>query len=94
MRRAATWYDSAQVVLTLSFPAGYSGTLRLYAVDWDSIARRESITVNGTSAVLGGDFSQGAWVGFPLNLAAGASVKIVVDRTAGANAIVSGLFLD
>ena len=33
--------------MQLSFPAAYTGNLHLYAVDWDSQGRRETITVNG-----------------------------------------------
>ena len=90
---AGTYYDSNQIQLQLSFKEAYSGELHLYAVDWDAAARREVITVNGQSAVLGGDFSQGAWVGFPISVAAGGTVSITVTRLAGGNAVLSGLFL-
>jgi hypothetical protein len=52
------------------------------------------ITVNGQTAVLSGDFSKGAWTSFPINVAAGGTVTIVVDRTAGLNAVLSGIFLN
>ncbi len=90
---AGTYYDSNQIQLQLSFKEAYSGELHLYAVDWDAAGRREVITVNGQSAVLGGDFSQGAWVGFPISVAAGGTVSITVTRLAGGNAVLSGLFL-
>jgi hypothetical protein len=32
-------------------------------------------------------------VTFPISVAAGETVPIVVDRTAGANAVLSGIFL-
>jgi hypothetical protein len=92
-RRAATYYSADQVRLQLDFSAAYSGNLHLYAVDWDTTARRETITVNGQTASLSSDFSQGAWVVFPINVPAGGSVTITVDRTAGANAVLSGIFL-
>ena len=91
-RVAATLYDSNQIKLSLSFTAAYSGNLELYALDWDS-ARREMISVNGQSAVLSSEFNEGAWVSFPINVAAGGTVTIIVDRTAGANAVLSGIFL-
>ena len=62
-------------------------------MDWDSQGRREIITVNGQSAVLSSDFSQGAWVSFPISVAAGGTVSITVTRTAGPNAVLSGIFL-
>jgi WD40 repeat protein len=92
-RTAATFYDPNQLRLSLKFSSAYSGNLHLYAVDWDSTARRELISVNGQTAALSSSFSQGAWVTFPISVAAGETVSIVVDRTAGANAVLSGIFL-
>ena len=82
-----------------SFPSAYTGTLHLYAIDWDSTDRRESITVNDGSGPhtvnITSDFSQGrAWTSFPVTVAAGGTVTITVTRTAGLNAVLSGLFLD
>jgi hypothetical protein len=71
--------------------------LHIYAVDWDSTARRQSVTVNDGSGPqqvsITTDFSQGAWLHFPISVAAGGSVTVTVDRTGGANAVLSGLFL-
>jgi hypothetical protein len=92
-REAATYYDGNQVRLNLKFNSAYTGNVRLYAVDWDSHVRRELISVGGQTAELSGDFSQGAWVSFPVVVAAGETIPIVVDRTAGANAVLSGIFL-
>jgi hypothetical protein len=92
-RDAATYYDSNEIKLRLSFARAYTGNLHLYAVDWDSLGRRETITVGGHTASLSSDFSQGAWVTLPISVAAGGSVPIVVLRTAGANAVLSGVFL-
>ncbi len=93
-REAATYYDPNEIQLQLHFSAPYQGHLNLYAVDWDSAARRETITVDGETAALSSDFDQGAWVSFPLNVGAGETVPITVDHTAGANAVLSGLFLE
>jgi hypothetical protein len=92
-RDAATYYDPNDIQLRLSFANAYTGNLRLYAVDWDSTARRELISVNGQTAALSSEFNQGAWVTFPISVAAGETVSIVVDRTAGSNAVLSGIFL-
>jgi hypothetical protein len=92
-RAAATYYDPNQIKLALSFPAGYTGNLHLYAVDWDSTARRETITVNGQTAELSSDFSKGAWASFAISVPAGGTVTITVNRTAGANAVLSGILL-
>jgi hypothetical protein len=96
-RRATCFYDLTQLRLHLTFPAAYSGTLHLYAVDWDSNVRRETITVddgNGPqTANISTDFSQGAWVNVPINVAAGGSVTVSVTPVAGPNVVVSGVFL-
>jgi hypothetical protein len=93
-REAATYYANSQLRLMLTFNSAYTGKLHLYAVDWDSHARRESISVGGQTAELSSDFNQGAWVNFPVSVAAGETVPIVVERTAGANAVLSGIFLN
>src|SRR4029077_15730251 len=96
-RNAATWYDPNQIRLHLSFPSAYTGTLHLYALDWEGAGRRETITVNDGSgpqaANITTDFSQGAWVNLPISVAAGGTVTITVTRTAGPNAVLGGIFL-
>jgi hypothetical protein len=93
VRNAAAYYDANQIQVQLHFSAAYSGNLHTYAVDWDSTARRETISVNGQTAVLSSSFNLGAWVSFPISVAAGGTVTITVDRTAGTNAVLSGIFL-
>jgi len=96
-RHAACSYDANQIRLHLTFSTAYSGSIHIYAVDWDTTARRETITVNDGSgpqtANITTDFSQGAWVNVPINVAAGGTVTITVTRTGGQNAVVSGIFL-
>jgi len=97
-RRAATYYDGVQVRVHLTFSSAYSGTLHLYALDWDTTARRESVIVDDGSGpqtvTIVTDFSQGAWMSFPVNVASGGTVAITVNRTAGINAVLSGIFLN
>jgi hypothetical protein len=90
---AATYYDASEIRMTLTFPSTYTGSLHLYAVDWDAIGRRETITVGDQTVPVSSDFSLGAWVTFPLTMTAGQSITITVDRTAGTNAVLSGIFL-
>jgi hypothetical protein len=92
-RNAGTYYDANQVQVQLSFSSAYSGALELYAVDWDSTARRETITVGNQTANLSTAFDQGAWVSFSINQAASSTLTITVSRTAGGNAVLSGIFL-
>jgi subtilisin len=98
-RRAATWHDLGQIRVRLNFSAAYSGMLHAYAVDWDTYGPRgENITVNDGSgprsvSLAANSFVQGAWAHFSVNVPAGGSVLVTVDRTAGGNAVLSGLFL-
>jgi 6-phosphogluconolactonase (cycloisomerase 2 family) len=92
-RRAATYFDANQVSLSLRFNSAYTGNVNLYAVDWDHRGRRELVSVGGQTAALSSDFSGGAWLSFPVSVSAGQTVPIVVDQTAGVNAVLSGIFL-
>ncbi len=90
-REAATYYDANEIKLRLTFAHAFTGNLHLYAVDWDSLGRRETITAGSHTVALSSDFMPGR-LGeqLPISVAAGGSVPIVVDRTAGANAVLSG----
>src|SRR4029077_12999576 len=98
-RRARGWYDANELRLRLTFANADSGTLHLYAVDWDAYGgnRHENIAVDDGSgpktAHLSSSFVPGAWIHAPISVAAGGSVVITVDRTGGYNTVLSGLFL-
>jgi phosphodiesterase/alkaline phosphatase D-like protein len=96
-RRAACFYDGNQIRIRLTFTTAYSGSLHLYALDWDAIGRRETVTVDDgsgpRSATISTDFSQGIWVNAPITVAAAGTVTVTVTRTAGLNAVLSGIFL-
>ena len=95
-RRAAAWFHT-QLRLRLSFNAAYAGNVRLYAVDFDGLGRRESVTVTDSvgpqSVNITTDFSQGAWMTFPVSVNAGGTVTINVNSSAGPNAVLAGIFL-
>ncbi len=97
-RRATCIYDANQVRLHLTFSSAYSGVLHLFAVDWDSTGRRQSVTVDDGSgprtAYLSSAFDQGAWVNAAISVAAGGSVTVTINHTAGYNAVLSGLFVN
>jgi subtilase family serine protease len=96
-REATCWYSYSQLELQLSFSSSYSGNLELYALDWDSLSRSETIDVNDGSspetADLSTPFVDGAWMVFPISVAPGGTVTITVQVTGGANAVLSGIFL-
>ncbi len=92
-RKAATWYDPAQIQLQLSFTNAYSGNLHLYAVDWERLGRAETIAVNAQTVADSSNFGSGTWVTAPISVQAGGSVTITVTSTGGVNAVLSGIFL-
>ena len=96
-RRAAI-YHGVPIRVRLTFANAYSGTLHLYAVDWDNLNRRQTVSVaNGGSTqtiAITTNFSQGAWLHFPVSVSAGGSLTVTVTKTGGPNAVLSGLFLD
>ena len=58
-RSATAYSDPSEVQVQLHFVNAYQGNLHLYAVDWDSTARRETITVGGqTASLTGGSFAR------------------------------------
>jgi hypothetical protein len=93
-RAATAYYSTTQIQVALTFNSAYTGSLHLYALDWSKLGRRETITVDGETAGLSSDFSNGTWVTFPISVAAGETLPILVTRTAGVNAVLSGIFLD
>lgn len=96
-RRIASLYHATQLRLRLNFTIAYSGNLHLYALDTVTTARRENVTVNDgagpQTVALTSSFHDGAWLHFPINVPVGGSVTIVVDLTAGANAVLQAIFL-
>ena len=95
-RRATQWVDNTSLRLHLTFSSAYSGTLHLYAVDWDGTSRRQTVYVDDGSGPrsikLSSSFHDGAWLHFPIDVAAGGTVTIRADRNAGQSTF-SGLFL-
>ena len=96
-RRATTWYDTTEVRVRLNFTNAYSGTLHLYAVDWNAIGRAENVIVDdgiGPRMVGLASFNNGAWVHVPITVGSGGSVLITAHNTAGTfNAVLNGVFL-
>ncbi len=96
-RRAAAWYHADQLKLRVTFDQAFDGNLNLYALDWNTTARRQVVTVSDGStrwqSALTSSFADGAWMTFPVNVAAGGTVTIIVDRTAGQNAVLSAITL-
>ena len=91
-RIAATWYGD--FTINVNVTDGQVHQLALYCVDWDSTARAQLIEIRAadTNALLDSrsiaSFNQGRYLVWNIS----GAVNIVVTRTSGANAVVSGLF--
>ena len=96
LRRATQWFHGSSLRLHLTFTSAYSGTLHLYAVDWDGTRRRQRVYVDDGSGLqsvyLNASFNSGAWMHFPISVGAGGTVTIRADRVSG-QATLSGIFL-
>ncbi|QEH37470.1 Glycosyltransferase 36 associated family protein [Aquisphaera giovannonii] len=94
-RVAACWYRTTSFALDVNLADGQAHRLTLYAVDWDSSARSERIDVTdaSTGALLDSrtlsSFRGGAYLSWSVS----GHVRFQVTRLAGANAVLSGLFL-
>ena len=95
-RLAATLYSDTTFDIQLNLTDGQYHQLALYCVDWDVRGRAQRIEI--LDAVSGSvldsrnvsDFTQGQYLVWTLK----GHVKIRLTKTAGANAVVSGIFFD
>jgi hypothetical protein len=91
-RIAAAWYGSA-FTIDLAFKDTVQHQIAIYCVDWDSTSRAETVNIVDENGVLlntqsVANFHNGEYLVWQLS----GHVKIQVTRTAGVNAVISGLF--
>jgi hypothetical protein len=94
-RIAAAWYSANPFTIDINLTDGLSHTTALYFVDWDSSGvRAESVDVldANTGAVLDSRSVSGFVSGDYLVWNLSGHVTIRVTKTAGYNAVVSGIF--
>lgn len=96
-RTIGAWYSNSSFTIDINLIDGQTHRLALYVVDWDTTARRQAVQV--VAAVTGSQLDQQTLTaafntGVYLVWNISGHVKIQVTRTAGANAVVSGLFFD
>lgn len=97
-RIASTWYTNgvSSFTIDVNLTDGNSHQVALYALDWDTTGRAETIKVldAGTGTVLdtrtlaAGSFHNGEYLVWNLQ----GHVKFEVDYNGGANAVICGLF--
>jgi len=97
-RTVGAWYSTTTSSFTIDIDLtdGQAHRLALYFVDWDSSVRGQTVQVldAATGAVLDTQMLSGFAGGEYLVWDISGSVEIRVTHTAGANAVVSGLFFD
>jgi hypothetical protein len=92
---AACWYSATTFTLDVNLTDGNTHQVALYAVNWDSQARSETITITDavSGAVLSTEtippFSDGVWLVWNIS---GSVIFTVTNNNSSVNAVVSGLF--
>ena len=95
----ATAYSSpTQVKVTVNWKAADRAVLSLYLLDWDSTARRETITITDADGSrtypITASFQGGLWLRVPVSGTTQIPVVITVTKTAGTSAVLSGIMFD
>jgi hypothetical protein len=93
---AACWYSDSSFSVDVNLTDGRQHNLALYFLDWESNARAEQVQITdaATGLVLSTQSISSFQNGLYLDYAVSGRIIITITRTAGANAVLSGLFLD
>ena len=95
-RIAACWYSGTSFTVDVNLTDGQTHDLELYFVDWDSTGRGEQVQISSASSgvVLDTETISSFHSGLYLDYQVSGNLLIKFTRTSGANALLSGLFLD
>jgi ELWxxDGT repeat protein len=95
-RIAACWYSRGSFTVDVNLTDGQQHGLELYFVDWDSTGRAEQVQISdaASGSVLSTQSISSFHNGLYLDYAVSGHIRITITRTGGANAVLSGLFLD
>ena len=97
-RIAEAWYSATSFQVDVNLADGQLHDLEPHFLDWDSNSRAEQVQVTDyvTGAVLSTQTVSSFHSGTYLDYLVGGTghIVITITRTAGANAVLSGLFLD
>jgi uncharacterized repeat protein (TIGR01451 family) len=92
---ASCWYNASSFSFNVNITDGNTHQIALYALDWDSDERAETITIveaNNPSIVLStqtvSSFNGGTYLVWDIS----GDVQINITRTGGQNAVISGVF--
>ncbi len=93
-RLAAVWYSATSFNLNLNLTDGRTHRVAFYFLDWDAAGRSQTVEISdaGSGTVLNSQtvsgFTGGKYVIWDIK----GSVNVKLTRTAGPNAVLSGLF--
>ena len=95
-RIAACWYAAGSFTVDVNLTDGQAHSLELYFLDWGSTSRAETVQISdaASGAVLSTQSVSSFNAGVYLDYAVSGNILITITRTGGANAVLSGLFLD
>ncbi len=95
-RIAAAWYASHSFTINVDFTDALTHNLELYFLDWDSTSRGEKVQISdaGTGTVLDTETISSFHSGVYLDWKVSGNILITITCTGGANAVLSGLFID
>ena len=95
-RIAATWYSAGTFKVDVNLTDGQTHDLELYFLDWEGAGRAEQVQISDatTGAVLSTNSVTSFRAGAYLDFVVSGHIVITITRQAGANAVLSGLFLD
>jgi hypothetical protein len=92
---ASCWYNAASFSFNVNITDGNTHQIALYALDWDTTSRAETITIveaNNPSIVLStqtvSSFNGGTYLVWNIS----GDVQINITRISGVNAVISGVF--
>ena len=95
-RIAAAWYSSTSFTVDVNMTDGNTHDLELYFLDWDNTGRSETVKISNASngTVLSTQTVSSFHSGVYLDYAVSGNILITITKTAGANAVLNGLFFD
>jgi hypothetical protein len=94
-RVAAVWYSPTSFTVDVNLGDGKAHGLELYFDDWDNKGRAETVQISdaASGAVLSTQSISSFQSGVYLDYTVSGHIVITITRTAGANAVLNGLFL-
>lgn len=95
-RIASSWDSAASFTVNVDLTDGQEHDLELYLLDWDEVGRIEQVQISNaaTGAVLSTETASSFGTGVYLDFEVSGNILITFTDESGANAVLSGLFLD